>query len=370
MHNHSLVGQNLFEPSNHSIHQTPNRALYSTNQEIFLLSQKHSRLDPNSRAASVHRQNHSIGSDLFYNNQLHSKGIVVGTGIEQRMQKLINAKRIKQTGGQHQSPNRGDQMVLKEYTFKSVQKDNSPGPVLNDSVLDEEAGVCLACGLDFEEHAQDMNVDLVYYNQLLQDCFQSEHEDGAHAHAIVTAPASSRFLPEILSRPYDASSHVSQRELNSFAQIQKQILHNGRAGALDSGEGGRDVAQAAQRNAGAVVARSPRFNEQAEQRRSAQDHYFKGVPGSAHLLQEVPENERTGQLQKTQQVASKLFKQGNVLLANEVSDEAGADRDNDKSEDYFQLRGTAEEKQLNPISIRNETASTPMAPARLNALHF
>ena len=116
---------------------------------------------------SIHRKNPSIGSDLFYNNQLHSKGIVVGTGIEQRMQKLINMKRIKQTGGQGQSPNRGDQILLEEYTLKAVQKDNSPGPGLNETALDEEVGVCIVCGLDFEEHAQDLNVDLIYYNQLL-----------------------------------------------------------------------------------------------------------------------------------------------------------------------------------------------------------
>ena len=89
MHNQSLIGQNLFEPSNQSIHNTPNHPFYSTNQEIFLKSYMHSKHDPNSQAMSAHKKNQSMGSiansDPFYNATLNSKGIVVGSGIEQRL---------------------------------------------------------------------------------------------------------------------------------------------------------------------------------------------------------------------------------------------------------------------------------------------
>ena len=104
---------------------------------------------------------------------------------------------------------------------------------------------------------------------------------------------SSRILPEVLSRNQDASPHFSQREFNSFLQIKQQILHNEQVGAQASEEGKQEVIQESHRVPCAVMTRSPRFNEEKEQRRSAQDQYFKGLPGSIHLAKEGPESGRT-----------------------------------------------------------------------------
>ena len=57
-----------------------------------------------------------------------------------------------------------------------------------------------------------------------------------------------------------------------------------------------------------------------------------------------------------------------MMLYND-SDEQN--HENDKSEDYFQIKGTTEEQLLNPISIKNESVITPIVPAKLkSALHF
>ena len=58
-------------------------------------------------------------------------------------------------------------MLLKEKYILN-QKENSPGPVVHDeSLQDGEDQVCGICGMDYEDHAEDFNVQLMHYNQLL-----------------------------------------------------------------------------------------------------------------------------------------------------------------------------------------------------------
>ena len=45
----------------------------------------------------------------------------------------------------------------------------------DESLAEADDQVCGICGMDFEDHAEEFNIKLMQYNQLLQECFNSEH---------------------------------------------------------------------------------------------------------------------------------------------------------------------------------------------------
>lgn len=46
---------------------------------------------------------------------------------------------------------------------------------LSESAEEEPEVFCFICGLEYEDHALDFNIGLLFYNSLLQDCFLNQH---------------------------------------------------------------------------------------------------------------------------------------------------------------------------------------------------
>ena len=42
-----------------------------------------------------------------------------------------------------------------------------------DGVEEDPEAYCYICGMELEDHALDYNIDLLFYNDLLQECFMN-----------------------------------------------------------------------------------------------------------------------------------------------------------------------------------------------------
>ena len=69
-------------------------------------------------------------------------------------------------------------MVLQsENNFDSARM-ITPARQDEDEVEEDPRDFCYICGMEFEDHALDYNIDLFFHNNLLQECFLNQEIDG------------------------------------------------------------------------------------------------------------------------------------------------------------------------------------------------
>lgn len=82
---------------------------------------------------------------------------------------------------------------------------------------EDQAKLCFVCGLEFEDHALDFNIDLFHYHNLLHECFMdrsmSRSPSATHTPKAVRAAA-----------PRLSSGGQTEREVNLFSQLRVNLL--------------------------------------------------------------------------------------------------------------------------------------------------
>ena len=82
---------------------------------------------------------------------------------------------------------------------------------------EDQGKLCFVCGLEFEDHALDFNIDLFHYHNLLHECFMDR--------SMSRSPSANHTPKAVLAAaPGLSSGGHSEREANLFSQLRVNLL--------------------------------------------------------------------------------------------------------------------------------------------------
>ena len=131
----------------------------------------------------------------------------VGSRVEMMVLKTEDGSKDNVSVKSRQSMLRPDS---REPTDLAIAKDRDEEP-------EEQGRLCFVCGLEFEDHALDFNIDLFHYHDLLQECFMDRSRS--------RSPSDNQTaMAGLAAAPGLSSGMHSEREFNLFSQLRVNLL--------------------------------------------------------------------------------------------------------------------------------------------------